>query len=269
MKSVYDVGGMPAIMKVFVNYATENFFPAQRFSSKMAVKLGGFDRVIENSPATLGAEFKSVHSAILSEARGAGYWLWKPYCILTALYQVNDGDLVMYADSASHFIRPADPLFALPTLTGQDVIPFSLDLPEAHWTKRDAFFLMDCDRQGFEQKPQRLASFILARKSSHSIAFFQDYLNYCSDPRILTDIQNMCDLPNYPGFQDHRHDQSVFSLLSKKLGLSAFRDPSQWGNSQMSAFPNSNYPQLIEHTRQKSPKQATLSYKLKRFFFPK
>jgi hypothetical protein len=256
-------------MKVFVNYATENFFPARRFSSKMAMQVGGFDRVIENSPATLGAEFKHAHSAILSEPRGAGYWLWKPYCILTALNQVNDGDFVMYADSASHFIRSADPLFALPVLTGQDVIPFSLDLPEAHWTKRDAFVLMDCDHQGFEQTSQRLASFILTRKSSQSVAFFQDYLNYCSDPRILTDIENTSDLPNYTGFRDHRHDQSVFSLLSKKLGLSAFRDPSQWGNSQMDLFPNSSYPQLIEHTRQKSPKQATLSYKLKRFFFPK
>lgn len=255
-------------MKVFVNYATENFFPAQRFNSKTALQVGGFDRVIENNPATLGAEFKSKHSAILNQARGAGYWLWKPYCILTALKQVNNGDFVMYADSASHFIQPADPLFALPESTGQDVIPFSLDLPEAHWTKRDAFVLMDCDRQGFELGSQRLASFILARKSVHSIAFFQDYLNYCTDPRILTDSENSCGLPNYSGFRDHRHDQSVFSLLSKKLGLSAFRDPSQWGNAQMSAFPNSNYPQLIEHTRQKSPKQATLSFKLKRFFFP-
>ena len=256
-------------MKVLVNYATENFFPAQRFNSKTALQIGGFDHVIENSPATLGAEFKSMHSAILSEARGAGYWLWKPYCILAALSQVKDGDFVMYADSASHFIHSTESLFALPSLTCQDVIPFSLDLPEAHWTKRDAFILMDCDHQNFDQRPQRLASFILARKSAESIAFFQAYLNYCSDPRILTDIQNTCGLPNYAGFRDHRHDQSVFSLLSKKLGLSAFRDPSQWGNSQMSAFPNSNYPQLIEHTRQKSPKQATLTYKLKRFFFPK
>lgn len=256
-------------MKVFVNYATKNFFPAQRFSSKMAMQLGGFDRAIENSPATLGSEFKSMNGAILNEVRGAGYWIWKPYCILAALNQVNDGDFVMYADSASHFIQPADPLFVLPALIGQDVIPFSLDLPEAHWTKRDAFVLMDCDRQGFEQRPQRLASFILARKSAQSVAFFQEYLSYCSDPRILTDIQNTCGLPDYAGFRDHRHDQSVFSLLSKKLGLSAFRDPSQWGNSQMSIFPNSNYPQLIEHTRQKSPKQATLTHKLKRFFFPK
>lgn len=258
-----------AIMKVLVNYATENFFPAQRFSSKTALQIGGFDRVIENNPATLGSEFKSKHSAILNEARGAGYWLWKPYCILTALNQVKDGDFVMYVDSASHFIRSADPLFALPALTNQDVIPFSLDLPEAHWTKRDAFVLMDCDRQGFEQRSQYLASFILARKSAQSVAFFQEYLSYCSDPRILTDVQNTCGLPNYLGFRDHRHDQSVFSLLSKKLELEVFRDPSQSGNAQMSAFTNSNYPQLIEHTRQKAPKQATLPYKLKRFFFPK
>ena len=25
--------------------------------------------------------------------------------------------------------------------------------------------------------------------------------------------------PNYPGFNEHRHDQSIFSLLTKKHGL--------------------------------------------------
>jgi len=256
-------------MKILVNFATADFFPAQHFSSKMALKVGGFDRVIENNPDTLDADFKMVHANILNLPRGAGYWLWKPYCIFKALENAAEGDVVMYTDSASHFIASAEPLLRLTEHENQDVIPFALEHPEAHWTKRDAFVLMDCDKQGFENIPQRLASFMVARKSKSSIAFFQEYLHYCSNPQILTDLENICGLPNYPGFRDHRHDQSIFSLLSKKLGLTVFRDPCQWGNSQIAAFNNSPYPQLIEHTRQRSPKQAKLPFKVKRFFFPK
>lgn len=256
-------------MKILVNYATESFFSAQRFNSKMGLKIGGFDKVIENNPDILDDDFKEAHAEILNQARGAGYWLWKPYCILKALESAADGDLVMYTDSASHFIASAESLLVLPEQSGQDIIPFALEHPEAHWTKRDAFVMMDCDDRGFEALPQRLASFMVARKSAKSIAFFQEYLHHCSNPQILTDLENICGLPNYPGFRDHRHDQSIFSLLTKKHDLQVFRDPCQWGNSQMAEFTNSPYPQLIEHTRQRSPKQAKLSYQMKRFFFPK
>ena len=211
-------------MNILVNFATSNFFPAQRFNGKTGKVIGGFDQAIENNPSTIDPAFREAHAAILDRARGAGYWLWKPYCILKALEQANDGDIVMYADSASHFIASATPLFNLPTQFNQDIIPFALDHLEGHWTKRDTFIRMACDGQGFELTAQRLASFMLARKSPQSLAFFKDYLDYCTDSVILTDAENICGLPNYSGFRDHRHDQSVFSLLTKKWGLDVFRD---------------------------------------------
>lgn len=256
-------------MKILVNYATESFYRAQEFNKKTGLKVGGFDYVIENNPNSLELDFRSTYSNILSQPRGAGYWLWKPYCILHALEQSSEGDVIMYADSASHFVKPLTPLFNLIESGEQDVIPFSLELPEANWTKRDAFVLMGCDTQGFEKSSQRLASFILTRKSEKSLAFFKEYLDYCTDPQILTDSDNICGAPNYDGFREHRHDQSIFSLLTKKYALEVFRDPCQWGNSHVKKFSNSPYPQLIEHTRQKSPKQARLSYQIKRFLFPK
>lgn len=256
----------PSSMKILVNFSSDNFYKAQKFSSKMALKVGGFDRVIENNANTLGASFQKENASILTQSRGAGYWLWKPYIVLQALLESSDGDLIMYADSGSHFIASANPLFNLISSNRQDIIPFSLEHPEAHWTKRDAFILMGCDGQGFEKTPQRLASFFLARRSKNSILFFQQYLDYCKNSLILTDVKNRCYQPNYLGFKEHRHDQSVFSLLTKKYSLEAFRDPSQWGNGRLNDFTNSNYPQLIEHHRQKSPKHSKTSYKIKTFF---
>jgi hypothetical protein len=128
---------------------------------------------------------------------------------------------------------------------------------------------MNADQKGFERTRQFLASFIVVRKSAFSIQFIEQYLQYCTNPNILTDLANVCGLPNYPDFVSHRHDQSVFSLLAKKYGLRGFRDPSQWGNSRISDYSNSDYPQILEHTRQKSPKQAKVAYKIKRFLFPK
>jgi len=43
---------------------------------------------------------------------------------------------------------------------------------------------------------------------------------YSTDKRIITDDPNTQGLPNYKGFIDNRHDQTVLSLLIKKLRYS-------------------------------------------------
>lgn len=256
-------------MNISINFATLNFINAQKFNAKSSIEIGDFDRAINLSLESIDINFRDRHSRILSQTKGAGYWLWKPYLILKILEEANDGDIIMYTDSASHFISSASPLFFLPEQYQQDIIPFELDHLESAWTKRDAFILLDVDERGFEKTPQRLASFILLRKSSFSLKFCREFLKYCTNENILTDTKNLCGKPNYPNFVAHRHDQSIYSLLTKKYELNAFRDPSQWGNQRLNLYENSNYPQIIEHTRQKNPKQARLGYKIKRFLFPK
>ena len=54
---------------------------------------------------------------------------------------------------------------------------------------------------------------------------------------------------NFIEFKDHRHDQSVLSLMTVKYGLEMFRDPTQWGNSEKDLFANSPYDQLFDHHR--------------------
>jgi hypothetical protein len=68
----------------------------------------------------------------------------------------------------------------------------------------------------------------------------------------LTDIENAYGSDNYPNFKDHRHDQSIFSLLSKKYDFLAFRDPSQFGNDTKEFYTNSDYDQLINLDRKRN-----------------
>ena len=98
---------------------------------------------------------------------------------------------------------------------------------------------------------------------------------------ILTDIPNACGLSNLPEFKDHRHDQSILSLLAKKHNVEMFRDPSQWGNphkrpsarqkNEMLPFPysdepflNSPYGTLLNHHRRRSLTLKRIFTKLKK-----
>lgn len=81
------------------------------------------------------------------QERGAGYWLWKPYIILkTLLYEMEEGDLLLYSDSGSEAIGDLRPLFDL--AVEDDIVIFKNPPKWVHrekqWTKPDAFVIMGC-----------------------------------------------------------------------------------------------------------------------------
>lgn len=237
-------------MILLINYANNVFRASQKLNSTTGKKVGLFDKVISYGPKDIEKSFFESNRKILSQKRGNGYWLWKPYFIKKSLELLNPGDFLFYCDSGSYFIRPIRPLIEISLSTGQEIIAFELTyMKEKIWTKRDAFILMDCDSPKYSESWQRLTSFSLWKKSKFTMDFIDELLSYSQDERIITDLENQCECPNYPEFKEHRHDQSIFSLLTKKYNLEIFRDPSQWGNGVKKIYQNSKYEQIIEHTR--------------------
>jgi hypothetical protein len=109
---------------------------------------------------------------------------------------------------------------------------------------------MECDYEEIIESKQRLGGFSLWKKTPLSQKFIDEWLKYAKDERILTDVDNTLEHTNYEGFVEHRHDQSIFSLLSKKYNITSYRDPSQFGNSFIELYSNSQYNQFITLTRQ-------------------
>jgi hypothetical protein len=243
----YLVGGY--FMKLLINYADKNFTVAQKLNTETGIKVAGFDKVISYKPQDMDAVFYSRNRKILRQSRLGGYALWKPYIIIKSLDQLSDGDYLFYCDAGSYFIKPIDPLIKICEEGNQDIIVFDWQGVEKHHTKRDAFILMDCDSPEYTDTKHRIDSFILFRKSPVSCNFAREWLQYAQDERLSTDLKNQLGYPNYEGFIEHRHDQSICSLLSKKYKLKAYRDPSQFGNDVMDIYPESRYGQLINQTR--------------------
>jgi len=197
-----------------LNFATSSFKPYQDISNLTARRFG-ITQIHSFGPGDIDIQFAEENKEILSATRGAGFWLWKPYFISRVLECLGDGDLLIYADAGMHFVNSPERMVASIDKSEHDLLILGEAFLEAHYTKRDTFVLMDTDHEEFAQSKQRLASCFLVRKSSWSQCFFNRYLRFSCDPRILTDIANTCGLDNYPDFIAHRHDQSIFSLLSK------------------------------------------------------
>ncbi len=171
----------------------------------------GVSSILALNAATLGAGFVAAHPTLFAKREGAGYWLWKPRIILDALERAAEDDLVVYADSGSDLRAPLGPLAA--TAQGRDGVLFWNDYPNWMHVKRDAFVLTDTDLPRFHQARQLDAAFLVLRNNHRVRAFVRLWLEHCTDPRQLTDQPNTCGRPDLPGFIQHRHDQSLLTLL--------------------------------------------------------
>lgn len=86
--------------KYYINYANnvEKYLNQQKSNLDSAKKNLNFDEYISYSDKDIDHEFYEKNKFILTQRRGAGYWLWKPYVILKTLNEMQNGDLLFYLD---------------------------------------------------------------------------------------------------------------------------------------------------------------------------
>jgi hypothetical protein len=217
----------------FINYADCKFKKSQNFALRAAKIFGGFDNVYGYGKINIDKKFYDKYKSILNAKRGGGYWLWKAYVVREALKNLKDGDILFYCDSGGFFVKSVAILNDVLIKSGQSVMGFELPLIEEQWTKGELFKAMDCDQEFYRHSNQIMSTLFMLKKDSTSIRFIEDYYNYCCDKINITD-DNISGFIQSNIFIDHRHDQSVFSLLYKKYGFIPFKDPTQRGSNPLS-----------------------------------
>lgn len=230
-----------------INYANNEYKKAQELNSKTALQHGA-DKVIAYSPEDIDRYFYEINKEVLVCHKGNGYWLWKPYIIKKTLEEMEDGDYLIYADSGAYYVNDIHYLIRCMDQQRTDIMLFSLpnSFLEKIWSKRDAFIIMECDSPEYIDTPQRLAGFIVMKKTKFVYKFIAEWLFYAQDKRVITNQENCMGKDNYLGFRENRNDQTVLSLLSKKYNLQCFRNPScNTANNDKEILKKSNYPQIF------------------------
>lgn len=233
--------------KYHINYANGRYLKAQSICSQTA-KSAGFDEIISYSIDDIDKEFFEKNKHILMQPRGAGYWLWKPYFLNKTLENMQDGDLLVYSDSGSYYEKSVKPLVDLIQKEEKGVLSFELHgLIENVYTKRDAFILMGLDDSEYADSSQREATYIWLIKNDFTVSLIKEFLEYAQDERIITDLPS--ESKNHEDFKDHRHDQSIWSLLCKKYKIPTHKLMSQWGDGMTHVFPQDTYSKITLHHR--------------------
>lgn len=238
-------------MKRFLcSYGNEPYYGSLSYLGKTAMEKGGIDEFLPYTRDIIEpTEFYRKNRYILDKPRGNGYWMWKPYIILDSFSMMEEGDVVMYTDAAMEFISDASVLYNITNDKGRMLFVLPGNHLNRTWTKRDCFVLMNCDATRYYDSVQTQGAVSLWQKNEANVVLLTEWLKVMRDPRIVTDDPNFCG-QNLPEFKDHRHDQSVLSLLTVKYDIERFRDPTQWGNDEL-PMENSPYAQILNHHRKK------------------
>lgn len=225
---------------ILLNFADCKYSNSQKRNTASGI-VHGFDTAHQCTPRDIGANFANKYQSILNQPRGCGYWLWKPYFISRYLNQMNGDDVLFYSDSGSDFIKNITSLLNLCRDDRNGLIAFELSgkHKERQYTKRDLFIEMNQDTPEYTDTDQLMASFIMIQKNEFTIQFMNEYLKYACNEHLITDTASRS--TNYPEFKDHRHDQSIFSLLCKKHQITHLDDPTQWGQKHKQYPPGSQY----------------------------
>ena len=210
--------------KILINYADSSgnisaYRIQQKLNTLSGYEVGGFDTVINYGRKDIDSDFYEKNRSIFAHKKGAGYWIWKPYIIVKTLKTLDERDYLVYCDVDYYFVESIDILIERLDRTNQNMMIFGNRYIEKYWTKKDLFIAMDCDNEKYTDTHQIQGGIHLWKKSDKSIKIAEEWLELVQDEHLLTDEPSILGKPEYDGFVEHRHDQSIFSLISKKHNL--------------------------------------------------
>lgn len=155
-------------------------------------------------------------------AVGGGWWFWKAPLILDHLRQLQDGDLLIYADF--------DQITWWTALT--DLVHLFVENPSIDWalpqwrggsegayTKRDVIHaycghLNSTEFQEAINSAQWEAGIQIFRKTHRVVKHVEQWQRANENYHAISDDASYL-LPNFPSFLEHRRDQSLLNMLLK------------------------------------------------------
>jgi hypothetical protein len=196
-----------------------------------ALVLGCFASVRLLDERDLGASYWQRHGeTIRRHGRGYGLWTWKPEVIGTTLAALPPGDMLVYCDAgcslnAEGAMRLAEYL-AMAAEHPSGILAFKLDGSVEAWTKRAAIAAAGCDTPATRLKPMVSATCLVLQSGKPAADLVKAWADRMARVSIIDDSPSPGG--EHPGFQAHRHDQSIFTLLAHQRNVQTIPDETWW-----------------------------------------
>lgn len=217
---------------------------AARRLSKQASDTGFFTKNYVVTEKTLKYEhfdfFRENEAFIKNNPIGYGLWKWKPYIVQSYLSKIESGDGLLYLDAGCQFnfsspkaIHRFYELFWLAEQKSGLFYQLKSDISnefffaEYKWTKPEVFKRIPiAESQRVTGQIQGGILFLV--KNEKTMKLVSDWKYFCNfqESILLSNPMSLSALPEK--FQAHRNDQSILSVLLKKLDFYAIPEETYW-----------------------------------------
>ncbi len=217
-------------MRVFLTFGdgSAEYLAAGRRVAREAARLNIFHEIIVYNFKKLRKDhpdyWNKNEGFFFKNKRGAGYWAWKSFIIKETLKKLSEDDVLFYADAGCEIdarfmnslaeIDPDDSdmtLFELPSHTNE-AWTNAITL----WTNAITLKTLGAERQVCEAN-QFVATVVVLKNNSSTRSLVNDWEHFCSacDHAFIIDRTDS----ETAIFKEHRHDQSILSILARKSSL--------------------------------------------------
>jgi hypothetical protein len=218
-----------------IAYASNHFSERVKNYTSEIIDFNRFDSFKVYSEQDLDPYFLIEYKDIMKLPRGGGYWAWKPQIIKQYLEKINNDDILFYTDIGCSFnnTKESQQMFDqyLDIINQNNFLRFALSYNELEYTNSSVInFFAKKYKLNFAKlanSRQLMASIMAFKKNDITNNFLSELFNCLKqDPQLITDAYN--DVDRLPLFKDHRHDQSLFSVLYKSLGYNIVLEDHTW-----------------------------------------
>lgn len=207
-----------------ISYASNSFLGRKDTFLKEANDFKNFDCIKVYSEKDLDIDFIKKYEHILKMPRGGGYWIWKIQIIKQAFENIDYGDVLFYADVGCSFNNNIEAKnefnWYIDFIKKNLFLRFNKHKEKIFSNTKTIDFFSKKYKISYDKlanSDQLMATIMGFIKNEKTINFINEYFSCLEeDDLIITDYYN--NINPCKEFKDHRHDQSMFSLLYKCLG---------------------------------------------------
>jgi len=217
----------------FQSFGNSNYYGALERIKNQAIRFGVFDKlfIYNDNHLKYDRHFWGNHgSFIVKNPRFYGYAIWKPYLMLKTFESMNDGDILLYCDAGCELNVKGKQRFLeyidIVNSNDKSILCFQLEHIEKRWNKMDLIHKLNA--HDLINARQILSGISFWKKTEKTIRFLREWYDLSCNYHLIDDSPSI--LKNDPVFCEHRHDQSVFSLLCKKYGANVLDDETYYAD---------------------------------------
>jgi hypothetical protein len=170
------------------------------------------------------------HKDFLYSTRGFGYWIWKYFLISKLMCDVKDDDVILYCDSGCT-LNPnglSRLKYYVNTTYECGSLVFDVGHPEFKYTKMDTYNRVFKNDLSHLETNQICATVFFLKNTSINRNIIEKIKSILIERNYHYATDEQSELQNDSRFLEHRHDQSVFSLIAKQNNFFVIPDETYW-----------------------------------------